>query len=96
MPCYDSRNSSEYQAQEKEAIRAEARAATRAACDLANVVARAGLQNSVSNETRAWIHKHIREDQARLRDEETVGDIERLRARALAKLDQDERRALGL
>lgn len=77
--------------------RSEEIAAERAACDLWDAFSRSGLpMERLSRETKKWIKKHLFEDQERLRREEAIGVKEAIRKRALEKLDQDERRELGL
>jgi hypothetical protein len=91
MPCYDSR-SDEVDADRQERLTA----ATRAACDMWNVLKRGGSKSELSAETVAWLTTHDLDDARRLREEFRRGVAQRVRERALSKLDMDERRALGL
>ncbi len=69
---------------------------TRVSCDMRTILRRHGLECELCEVTREWIRKHDREDAERVKREEENGVREATRKRGLAKLDLDERRALGL
>lgn len=69
----------------------------RVACDLWNVLKKSNISPmNLSPETLKWVGQHDKEDQERLRRERKNGVEESIKQRALSKLDQDERKALGL
>jgi hypothetical protein len=76
-----------------ERLQDECERATRAACDLAHARL---TGKDITNETVNWIIDHQREDAIRLAEEDANGKRERLKQKALSKLNQDEREVLGL
>lgn len=99
MPCQsdwsesDIRNS--YQS-DINALKKEADAATRAACDMRTILRRVGLQFELTHETQEWIKKHDAADAARIAKETASGLREQTKRNALNKLTLEERRVLGL
>ena len=74
----------------------EADQATRAGCDMRTILRRHNLEPELCAETREWIAKHDKADAKRIKEENTRGEREALRQKALDKLSLDERRVLGL
>lgn len=70
--------------------------ATRAACDMRTIIRRAKLESKLCAETLAWIAEHDAADAKRIAKEKKKGQRRSLRKQALAKLNLDERRVLGL
>jgi hypothetical protein len=93
MPCYDSRSRCE--SPDKE-LAERLNRATRAACDLRTILRRGGKESDLAGSTRSWIAEHDKWDRERIAQEEALGVREKARRDALAKLDLDERRVLGL
>lgn len=77
-------------------IRLALDAATRAACDLRTILRRGGTEKDLCEDTRTWIKQHDAWDRRRIKQEEEAGIRERARQAALAKLNLDDRRVLGL
>lgn len=77
-------------------LRAEADAATRAACDLRTILRRGGGESDLCAETRQWIKRHDEWDARRIAEENAAGQRQQVKQAALDKLTLDERRALGL
>lgn len=69
---------------------------TRVCCDLRACVRRGGTEAELTKETKVWIAKHDKHDRERIAQESREGLRRSIKARALAKLDIDEREALGL
>lgn len=88
MPCYSN--------QDELHEAAELRSATHAACELAYAIRSNQDFESLSNETRQWVKNHDFIDALRKNEESALAKRKYLRKRALEKLDQDERVALGL
>jgi hypothetical protein len=70
--------------------------ATRAGCDMRTILRRHNLESELTQDTRAWIAMHDAADARRIEIEKANGVRERTRLQALAKLNLDERRVLGL
>jgi hypothetical protein len=68
---------------------------TRVCCDLRSVLRRGGRESDLTNETRKWIREHDKADRERLDQEGREGKRASLKKKALAKLNIDEREALG-
>lgn len=69
---------------------------TRSACDMRTLLRKVGMEHCLTDETRKWIAMHDEQDAQRIAEEEANGIRERTRRQALAKLNLDERRVLGL
>lgn len=97
MPCGDGGNSSPSYRGEYEVERQRARAATRAACELARHLRTYDLlEGIVSQETLNWVLEHDKEDKARIAREEAEKARKRKRKAALAKLTAAEAELLGI
>lgn len=91
MPCQ-----CDYDGDDVRRMKELADAATRAACDMRTILRRVKLEHELTRETRDWIKQHDEEDAARIADEKASGIRESKRLKALAKLNLEERRVLGL
>lgn len=69
---------------------------TRAACDMRTILRRNNLESQLTVETRQWIAEHDDWDRRRIAEETANGEREKAKQRALAKLNIDDRRVLGL
>ena len=69
---------------------------TRAACDMRTILRRHKLEDELCEETKEWIAEHDKWDEERTQQEEEKMLKEETKRRALAKLNVDERRILGL
>jgi hypothetical protein len=70
--------------------------ATRAACNMRNIIRRHNLENELTTETRKWIMKHDEEDAKRIALDKEVEEKLRKKREALSKLSPEDRRILGL
>jgi len=74
--------------------------ATKAACDIVRVVRDRGVWrdvvNGLSKSTQKWIEQHDKADADRLEREAEEAKAKALKKRALGKLTNKERAALGL
>jgi hypothetical protein len=91
MPCHDPRN---FETEHER--RYELDKVTRAACDMRTILRRHNLLGEVTSETLAWVAQHDMVDAIRIAEEEGRGEREQMKRNALAKLNVDERRVLGL
>lgn len=71
-------------------------AATRAGCDMRTILRRHHLEEELTAETRKWIAEHDEVDRQRIDREILEGTRNHAKQQALAKLNMDERRILGL
>ena len=104
MPCGDGGNCRViYDNSRAELLRRKLNKVTRAACDMRTILRRNKLEDKLTEDTRKWIAKHDKWDAKRIQQEKENGIREATRKRAQAKYDKaiatlnvDERRVLGL
>ena len=70
--------------------------ATRAACDMRTILRRNDLEKELTSEAREWIAGHDKADEKRIKEETAKGFRELARLAAMAKLNLEDRRVLGL
>jgi hypothetical protein len=91
MPCRDERTGLDDAANYD-----RLQAATRAACDMQEVLGTHNLTGECQPETIAWILEHDALDRERVRSERQAIEIAAKRRAALAKLTPEERATLGI
>ncbi len=91
MPCR-----CEFMPQSSAETRGEIDRLTRVCCDMRTILRRAGLEEELAEETRAWIREHDDWDARRIAKETARNERAAARLAALGKLTMDERRVLGL
>ncbi len=92
MPCYDDRDHDNSQIIERLNL------ATRVACDLSNTIRRLSKNwdTMLAGETVNWIQQHDAQDAKRIKQEGEIEKAKQFKAKALAKLTVEERKALGI